>query len=461
MNVFDAVPADFFNLLASSSNNRIYAGCLEVLYRQYEKEISFKIPRIQIRDAVAFYLLENHLELAGDDVTQENITDANEESNFIIRKFIASGWILEEKDDTTFESYIVMEKNGIALAEFLERLASPGRPEFSSYILDMYNRFFHQTSEQKNDLYNLVLKPTFSDAKALSSSLKELSTSIKKTIETMLKEGTLVSLTENIISYCDGDFIKEYARLVKQQNIHLYRNYISEQLDKLKSSEVFEVLCDSLKDEENISAVEAEDRIYEMIDTTKKFLRDDYNKIMDDIKQKINTYIRIAISRERMLKNKGLDMRGSVEQTLRVLISSSGDDDSSIEREIVNLFNLQQYNFLDKSSVRYPHTRQSLLHNVQDNFESLSEEELRIKQAELEKESYNPYSKDLMASFMEKIASGGEVQSSNIPLKEKGDLLSLLGAVAYAQENGWNVEAGNGYEESGNYKIRKWKAVKR
>ena len=30
-----------------------------------------------------------------------------------------------------------------------------------------------------------------------------------------------------------------------------------------------------------------------MIDSTKSFLHDDYNKIMEDIKQKINTYIRI------------------------------------------------------------------------------------------------------------------------------------------------------------------------
>lgn len=43
----------------------------------------------------------------------------------------------------------------------------------------------------------------------------------------MNHEGSLESLTENIISYCDGDFIKEYSRLVHQQNIHIYRNFIT------------------------------------------------------------------------------------------------------------------------------------------------------------------------------------------------------------------------------------------
>lgn len=459
MNVFDAIPSDFFNCLASSSNKRIYADCLDVIYRQYEKEISFRIPRDQIRAALSLYLLENHVELKNEeDITQENVSNANEMANFIVRKFISCAWLQEEKDDATFERFIVMSDNGIALAEFLQRLAKPSRPEFSSYILNIYNRFSHQTGEQKEDPYNLVLKPTFQDAKALSSSLKMLSTSIKKTIETMLREGTLVSLTENIISYCDGDFIKEYSRLVKQQNIHIYRNYITRELEILKNGEIFETLCASLKEEEKVTSDEAENRILEMIGTTKRFLHDDYNKIMDDIKQKINTYIRIAISRERMLKNKGMDMRGCVDETLRSLVLC---DDFEFAEEKNALFNLQKYEFIDKNSVRYPHAHQSLLQNTQDDFVELSEEELRLKQAELEKESFNPYSKDLMANLLEKISSNGKADSSKIELNQKNDLLSSLGAVAYARENGWIIEADDEFEENENYRIRKWSAKKK
>lgn len=37
--------------------------CLELIYRQYEREITYCIPRNQIRDALAIYLLENHVSL--------------------------------------------------------------------------------------------------------------------------------------------------------------------------------------------------------------------------------------------------------------------------------------------------------------------------------------------------------------------------------------------------------------
>lgn len=68
VNVFDVIPAGFFNYLASNSNQRLYVECLELIYRQYEREISYCIPRNRIRDSLAIYLLENHVSL---DVDQE------------------------------------------------------------------------------------------------------------------------------------------------------------------------------------------------------------------------------------------------------------------------------------------------------------------------------------------------------------------------------------------------------
>lgn len=232
MNVFDSIPDGFFNCLAASANHRAYAGCLGAMYEQYSTAVSFRLPRTDIRDSLVLYLLQNHTELNEDGT--EDLSAETDQTNFVIRKFVQAGYIEEETDDTTFEKYIVMTDNGIALAEFLEKLSKPRRSEYSNYILNIYNRLKYQTNEQKNEPYSLLLRPAFKEAKALSSSLKKLSTSIKKIIETMLHEGTLVSLTENIIAYCDGDFIREYSRLVKQQNIHLYRNYITQELERRK-----------------------------------------------------------------------------------------------------------------------------------------------------------------------------------------------------------------------------------
>ena len=96
MNVFDIIPSDFFNCLAGKSNNRVYADCLELIHNQYDKEISYRLERSYLRDVLAAFLLENHLDLSD----EENTANAgNDEANFVLRKFISVGWLEEEQDD--------------------------------------------------------------------------------------------------------------------------------------------------------------------------------------------------------------------------------------------------------------------------------------------------------------------------------------------------------------------------
>ena len=64
--VFKMVPPGFFNNLASGSNQRIYADCIQLIYKEYEREISYRIPKNRIRDSLAIYFLEHHVELSND-----------------------------------------------------------------------------------------------------------------------------------------------------------------------------------------------------------------------------------------------------------------------------------------------------------------------------------------------------------------------------------------------------------
>ena len=198
-----------------------------------------------------------------------------------------------------------------------------------------------------------------------------------------------------------------------------------------------------------------------MIDSTKKFLHDDYNKIMDDIKQKINTYIHIAITRERMLRNKGLDIRGAVEQTLRILISSEENGADFENLETGALFNLQKYEYVDQSSIMFPHKSQQVLHNTESDYFELSEEEIQKQKYILEQESLNPYSKDEMKKYMESLFRQNKiVDNSNFDYSDKTDILKSLAAVSYAKENGYIIETDGTYIESENYVTRHWRARK-
>lgn len=466
-NVFEVLPSGFFNCLASGSNQRVYSDCLQIIYEQYDREISYRISRNRIRDALAVYLLENHVEYGDVEEDKEpgEQKNYNDLANAIIRRFSSKevGWLEEDSDDATYEKHIMMTEQGIMLAEFLQQLRRPEREEYSSYIYHIYN-LLRNEEQWADDPYVGGLKTVYRNAKALSGALKRLATFIKKIIERMTKEESLESLTENIIEYCDGDFIREYARLTKQQNIHIYRAFIRTKLEDMQSNEeMFALLVIGCALEEGLEEREAREQVLTMLQATKTFLSEDYDRIMRDIKHKITLYIQLAVGRARFIRNREADARGSIEQTIKWIAKEMKEMDwkEEMPEEINRLFALEQNEFMDTASLRFPKKARTVQKETFAPLEEMTKEDiLRAKQAH-EKEAYNPYAKELMKAYLEGLMGEEErLDSMKFPLESKRDLLSALSAVAYGEENGYSVRPMEGYRESGHMLMRRFAVVK-
>ena len=458
-NLFDVIPESFFNYLGSGSNIRIYSDCLMVIYQEYDREITYRIPRVRVRDAVASYLLENEVEYNDDENTENGEANYNLAAGSIIRKFCAKdvGWLEEDNDDVTYEKQIIMTEQGVMLAEFLQTLKKPEQEEFSSYIFNIYNTL-RNTEQWSADPYVNALKPVYRNAKQLSKSLKKLATYIRNIIERMVNEETFESLTENLLEYCEGNFIKEYARLTKQQNIHMYRTYIRRQLDELKKDpDSFSLLTIGCALEEDIDESEAEERVLDMLEQTQRFLTGDYDRLLKDIKHKMNLYLEIAIGRARVIRNREADIRGSIDQTIRYIVEEMEmlDMKDELPGEMSGLFSFDRNEFIDLKSLRFPR-KQTIIHKVvSSEMHELSEEDKIAAIRAQEKEAFNPYSKERMKTYLEKqMGSGRTIRGDQLPMQSKDDLLSTLSAVAYGQENGFIIEPKDEYIETDNLIIR-------
>ncbi len=463
--LFNVIPSGFFNCLASGGNQEIYSDCLLLIYEQYEREISYRIARGRIRDAVAAYLLENHVRaLEGEEENGVQKT-YNDLANAVIRRFCSRevGWLEEDQDDATYEKHIVMTEQGILLAEFLQQLCQPEREEFSSYIYNIYNVLRSQEQWAENPYVN-CLKNVYRNAKLLSKSLKRLSTFIKKIIERMVQEESLESLTENIIEYCEGDFIREYARLTKQQNIHIYRSFIRARLENMQNDAgLYEQLVSGCQAEEETDGESAEEQVMEMIQRTREFLSEDYDRIMRDIKHKINVYMQIAVGRARFLRSRGRDVRGSVEQTIRYIaeeMQTLGWKEE-LPEEMSGLFLLDRNEFLDRNSIRFPRKAQTVQNETFAVLEEASPEELEEARAILAREAYNPYTKENMKVYLERVMAGrARISSDELPMESRRDLLCALSAAAYGEENGYAIRVQEGYVEAHGLILRRFDIVK-
>lgn len=461
--VFKMIPSGFFNNLASGSNQRIYADCIQLIYKEYEREISYRIPRNHIRDALAIYFLENHVELSNEEYSGDKT--ANDMAGAVIRKFLSRdiGWLDEEIDDATYEKQIVMTENGIALAEFLNQLEKPEKEEFSSYIYNIYNTLNNPEQWRENPYVNGI-KNINKNARQLSKALKKLSTFIRTIIEKMVQEKTLESLTENILEYCEGNFIREYSRLTKQQNIHIYRMFIKSRLDGMITDEAgFEKIVEDCVREEGLNYGEAQDAVLDMIQATKRFLVEDYDQIMRDIKHKINVYLQIAVGRARFIRNREHDIRGNVERMMRYIMEELADLSmkDNLPEEMNSLFTMDRHEFIDEGSIRYPRKNQIIKEPVVTEIEEMTEEALQAAKEAQQREAYNPYSSELMKLYLEKEMGDSRcIVSEELPLKSKNDMLANLSSIAYAKDNGFYIEVLDGYYEANDMILRRFKITR-
>ena len=448
--IFQILPSGFFNLLAGGSNQEIYSECLLLIYEQFEREISYRVDRKQIRDVLASYLYDQNISLDLEDEEQKNYSDL---ANAIIRKMSSKniGWLEEETDDATLEKAVYMTENGLALAEFLLSVQMPEKEEYSAYIIHIYNTLMN-LDQWKEHPYINGLKSISAQAKALSKSLKKLSTYIRKIIERMIVEETFETLTDNLIEYFDGNFVKEYARLTKQQNVYRYRGIIHGKLEQIKENTVLmESMIEECSKEEEISLEDAREQMDELFASTNRFLFDDYEKIMKDIKHKINVYLQVGIGRARFLRNREIDEKNYVERTIKILAQELSDlsNRDLLPQELMPLFAFDRNEFIDFASIRYPGKEKAIVKVTTQEVEELTDDAREMARRQQEKEAFNPSSKELMKRFIENCMNGkGKISAEELPIRKKEDLMAVLSAVAYAKDNGYSIEVQDGYLEA-------------
>ena len=201
-----------------------------------------------------------------------------------------------------------------------------------------------------------------------------------------------------------------------------------------------------------------------MLAATRRFLSEDYDRIMADIKHKINMHMHIAVGRIRFIRNNGKDSRGSVEQFIKILRDAMSEIEmkDELSEEMRNLFRLDRNEYIDLASVRYPRKNKSIRKVTTSEVEILSEEDILAAKMQQKQEAYNPYSKDKMKQYMQElIAHKQELHADEIPMGNKDELLAAISAVTYGEENGYDISVEDGYIESNGLLIRRFNVKKK
>ena len=138
--------------------------------------------------------------------------------------------------------------------------------------------------------------------------------------------------------------------------------------------DMYELITIGCVNEEDIKEWEAQEKIDLMFETIKKFLKDDYLRIIADIKHKLNLYITMALGRLRYLKNHEVDMRGHVERTLKYMLDMMTE--AGLKEELPNqmseMIRINQNKYIDAQSIRMPQNRKRVRQQSVTEIETLT-----------------------------------------------------------------------------------------
>lgn len=192
-----------------------------------------------------------------------------------------------------------------------------------------------------------------------------------------------------------------------------------------------------------------------MFSAASRFLSDDYDKIMSDIKHKINVYLTLAIGRARFLFNHDEDMSGYVEQAMKFLIEEFGENpDMELPLGSDVLFNFYTQTHIDKKSLSFPKSRRMIERAEATDDVELSEDDINRAREEQLKEALDPYSKDKMKKYvLTLMGNKQQISAVDIPMIRHEDLLAAVSAAAYAVQNGFDIEVRDGFIENGKFAI--------
>ena len=447
-------PINFFNALSSASNQEVNAASLIFIANRYEDEISFRIKRDVLRDDYAVFLKENFPKIqTNDDGQKSTFSDIASE---YLRKYADPnvGWLEEDRDDATFERYIIITDQGLQLADLLQKFRKPKQEEFASYLFNIFN-VLNNRVQWDSDPYALGLKIVYENAKALSKSLKKLSTYMKKTIETLMQKCTLEELTTFLINEQSGDFVKEYSRLIKSQNIHVYRRHILQMLDHMfMDQELLDLIVLGYACEEDVDEEAAKDKIDEIYYSISSFFKTDCTRIMQDIRQKSTMYIQIALAKLRLSQDVTETSIRCVGQLTKYLMSLENWDTDAPE-EIKNCCRMQNSWQISLNSAKAPVVKRRVVEEVPEEVELLTENDVFQERIRLSEAMDNAYSKEKCKAYLEAAMHGRHsMEAKDFMFNEKNDMLFVIYALIYAEELGYEVCDQDGYFETEHIKIR-------
>jgi hypothetical protein len=443
MNLFEAIPGNFFSIL-SSKNKEIYTDALMLLHRLFQNELN-----IETSDFISalIELLENRAyEIEDDDEITEGGLTLSMKARLILNRFVKTGWIERENMDGSFKEVITPRAYAIRVMQLLYDLTNDRTKEYNSLVFSTYSGLKEARENQQNQMYEAVLNAK-SNTEKLIYELKTLYHGIRGYLKKIQGQKDINILLRDHFDDYKALVDRIYHPIKTMDSVYRYMTPITEILIGVLSTP--EMMDQMRKRVITIRNYENEEEAGHEIINSIDYVLDIYrtlSTIVSEIDKKHSNYTKLSVDTIRYHMSADQTISGKL-VTLLKEYTASGD---SMKTKILDMMErkvqINRQEFLDGHSLWHRNIksrRSSAMALTINDTERLSEEETD----KMLKFLRNDYSLQYVRMFMDKLfgdndsVSTGEIDIPN----DREFLLLLLAAIRAGERNtNFKVQAGTG-----------------
>jgi len=314
MDLFNVVPANFFNLLTGKNQN-LYVNALFEVFKAYEQGSVLGMDK-QIAQQAIIDFLEMNPDLEVDDVDFD--ATIRDKANQILRRFEECEWIDVDVNNDYIE-ILNFRDYAITVIEALKEITtdtgygiSDETHEFRGYIFTAYSLLMSDQGE-----YAMVVDHVYKNTIAFVREIRKLDSRLKFYIRQIIENSEIKDLIHMLVNYKVELMDQAYYRLKTSDNVNKYKLEIIKRLEQYQQNAVvMEMIASEYLQKTgnnyDLARIKANKKIDDIID-----IYNSLDWIIDEIDNKNKVYVNTTIAKIKFLLNDDENIIGKLNRILK------------------------------------------------------------------------------------------------------------------------------------------------
>jgi len=433
MNLFEAIPGNFFSVL-SSKNKELYADALMILNRLFHYELIIKTSDFI---AALIDLLENrNYEIEEDDEITEGGLTINVKARLILSRFVKTGWVDREYMDGSFTEVITPRVYAIRVMQLLQNLSNEQINEYNSLVFSTFSGLKEAHDNQTDQIYEAVLNAK-SNTEKLVSELKTLYHGIRSYLRKIQGQKDINILLRDHFDEYKSLADRIYHPIKTMDSIYRYMAPIREIIFSIQNNQ--EIMESMRKRAISIRRYENEEEAGLEIINAMDYILDIYQSlgnIVGEIDKKHSNYTKLSIDTIRYHMSADQTISGKLVALLKNYSISTGSKRSRLLGLMESKVRVNRQDFIDGNSLWRRNARSRRLSTEP----LVLNDDARLSEAESEfllKSFNNDYSLHHVKQFMINLFGNNDsfsTEEMEIP-DDREFIMLLLSAIRAGERN--------------------------